>query len=366
MFNFIKVIRDKLSLPKKNSQNINSSINVSVTRRNIKESASLLILGNGFNLDMKFRTRYKDFYTRYLNDNNSVKYKNSELCRLLLDKNKNRQWADIEQVIKQFAIDSRTMTIDIEEEKAFFDYLVRELGFYMHGEDAFHSVPDDVCKFSPEMKPHKQDLETLDTLSLRLLRGIMQSEYKIKVLSFNYSDMQSIATTVAYGMVKHNNGNDVHSLRFCNDYHLAGKLTKEHFEFEYPHISGSKCVLGTDDDSKIPDYLSFMRKSAQLEPDAYSVDFSGYRYIIFFGFSFGECDSNFNKILFDKLCKMENKPKLVIITYDTESSTQIEDNMKKFMKDDLEQQLEYSFLFTRYGCEVCNYVKLAKILFQEK
>ena len=94
----------------------------------------LLVLGNGFNLDMKFRTRYQDFYTRCLTGDDSLKY-NSELYRRLLVENQKQTWADIEQVIKQFAIDSINMEINIEEEKAFFDYLVRELGFYMHGEE---------------------------------------------------------------------------------------------------------------------------------------------------------------------------------------------------------------------------------------
>lgn len=292
MLNFIKEIRDKLTLSMNRSDNkSNSSINESVNESNIKDSASLLILGNGFNLDMKFRTRYKDFYTKYLTGDNSLQC-NSELYRRLLMENKEQRWTDIEQVIKRFAIDSRNMKINVKKEKAFFDYLVRNLGFYMPGEEGFHSRPHDIC--NPKASPiaNKQNLEELDALSLMMLKRVIKSEYKLQVLSFNYSWMERIAQVVAYGLYKNecdkkNEPNETNNAQnndepyifypgFHDKYDHAYEIQKAHFDFNYLHINGSKCVLGTDNDPKIPKKMSFVKKASQLKPNAYKYEFQDY------------------------------------------------------------------------------------------
>ena len=363
MLNFIKEIRDKLTLSMNRSHNKpNSSIYDSVNESNIKDSTSLLILGNGFNLDMNFRTRYQDFSTKCLTGDSSSQC-NSELYRRLLVECKEQPWADLEQAIKRFAIDSRNMKINVKKEKAFFDYLVRNLGLYMFGEEEYHSIPHDIC--NPKAFPisNKQNLEELNALSLMMLKRVIKSEYKLQVLSFNYSWMEKIAQVVAYGLKKNecdkknepnetnydqNNGKPyIIYPGFYDKYDHAYEIQKAHFDFNYLHINGSKCVLGTDNDPRIPKKMSFVKKASQLKPNAYKFEFQDYKSIIFFGYSFGECDSDFNKVLLDSMTSKNSSenPEFIIVTHNDESSSQIEDRLRTYMPD-ISQHVRYSFIHT--------------------
>lgn len=273
----------------------------------------LLILGNGHSLGMGCRSGYKDFAKTYL-ETNAIDYGASKMYKFLMEKNKSRinQWSDLEQDLKDFALDCSNASINFQVEKYFFDRLRKNLGLYMSGELCFQLF----CNGRESCS------RLLNSLPARIFDLMLQSQKCYDVVSFNYMCLEELIAT----LMARKEGGDDYSVGDLYKYRSA---VNNQFNINYIHISGDQCVLGIEDDDSVLEQFSFLKKKNQVDEEAiYPNEFNQYDTIVIYGHSFGTSDTDFFKKLFSWLSSTKKKISFLIVTYDDASRELIKENIK--------------------------------------
>lgn len=240
---------------------------------------TLLIVGNGFDLSMEFKTSYGDFMKSSYFPNEETSY----LCSYLHNQyEENMGWIDIENELSEY---SRILTtkklnakkfntiLDIDSLREEYDELKSSLKFYLQEETkrAFGPSPDNPAK-----------------------RVIDQLPADSKIISFNY-------TSIIERMTRD---------RFCT---LKGNLL---------HIHGSLApyddiVFGVEDSAKLSKEHVFLYKahSRHLKVQEFSDWLNTAERIIFYGYSLGDTDRQYFENFFRKLCSGDNTYTELIFYY---------------------------------------------------
>ena len=240
---------------------------------------TLLIVGNGFDLSMGFKTSYGDF----MKSSYFPHEETSSLCSYLHKQyEENRGWIDIENELSEY---SRILTtkklnakkfntiLDIDSLREEYDELKSSLNFYLQEETkrAFGPSPDNPAK-----------------------RVINQLPADSKIISFNY-------TSIIERMTRD---------RFCtskgNLLHIHGSLAP------YDDI-----VFGVEDSAKLSKEHVFLYKahSRHLKVQEFSDWLNTAERIIFYGYSLGDTDRQYFEIFFRKLCSSDNTYTELIFYY---------------------------------------------------
>lgn len=227
---------------------------------------TLLIVGNGFDLSMGFKTSYGNFMKSSYFPNMET----STLCSCLHKQyEENMGWIDIENELSEY---SRMLTtkklnaqkyntiLDIGSLREEYDELKSSLKFYLQEETkrAFGPSPDNPAK-----------------------RVIDQLPADSKIISFNY-------TSIIERMTRD---------RFCtskgNLLHIHGSLAP------YDDI-----VFGVEDSAKLSKEHVFLYKaySRHLKVQEFSDWLNSAERIIFYGYSLGDTDRQYFEKFFRKLC----------------------------------------------------------------
>ena len=231
---------------------------------------TLLIVGNGFDLSMGFKTSYGDF----MKSSYFPHEETSSLCSYLHKQyEENMGWIDIENELSEY---SRILTtkklnakkfntiLDIDSLREEYDELKSSLKFYLQEETkrAFGPSPDNPAK-----------------------RVIDQLPADSKIISFNY-------TSIIERMTRD---------RFCtskgNLLHIHGSLAP------YDDI-----VFGVEDSAKLSKEHVFLYKahSRHLKVQEFSDWLNTAERIIFYGYSLGDTDRQYFENFFRKLCSGDN------------------------------------------------------------
>lgn len=256
-----------------------------VTRRNASSeiilSKYLLILGNGFDLDLGMKTRYSDFF----NSPFWPAFDGYSTLRNMLVKaaEENPEWFDIESLLRLFALSQDDMGC-FSKDKAFFDELLKSFSAYIRAIDK----PDN-CNSS---------------LAARIINAVkLNSRYKI--YSFNFTDYEG-------GKVSHTSSRE----RMIE--HIHGRAAND------------SIIIGIDDDVKLAEERnSFLYKtfSPHYSSKRLAFDLDSAKEVIIFGHSFGDIDYPYFKKFFRDVCNESNTErrmrKITIITYDEESRIRI-------------------------------------------
>lgn len=226
----------------------------------------LLIVGNGFDLSMGFKTSYGNF----MKSSYFPHEETSSLCSYLHKQyEENMGWIDIENELSEY---SRMLTtkklnaqkyntiLDIDSLREEYDELKSSLKFYLQEETkrAFGPSPDNPAK-----------------------RVINQLPADSKIISFNY-------TSIIERMTRD---------RFCtskgNLLHIHGSLAP------YDDI-----VFGVEDSAKLSKEHVFLYKahSPHLKVQEFSDWLNSAERIIFYGYSLGDTDRQYFEKFFRKLC----------------------------------------------------------------
>lgn len=240
---------------------------------------TLLIVGNGFDLSMGFKTSYGDF----MKSSYFPHEETSSLCSYLHKQyEENMGWIDIENELSEY---SRILTtkklnakkfntiLDIDSLREEYDELKSSLKFYLQEETkrAFGSSPDNPAK-----------------------RVIDQLPADSKIISFNY-------TSIIERMTRD---------RFCtskgNLLHIHGSLAP------YDDI-----VFGVEDSAKLSKEHVFLYKahSRHLKVQEFSDWLNTAERIIFYGYSLGDTDRQYFENFFRKLCSSDNTYTELIFYY---------------------------------------------------
>lgn len=299
----------------------------SIDRKIVMPSGVLIVLGNGHNLALGLKTSYSDFYS-YYHKSLITLAKQSELVKFIVNKTICNQWCDYEQTIKQFAINTNVATLDIPKEMRCFEQLRNYLGFYMNGEA--------LRRFNPVFVNAGNDFlgeALLDNPAIFLFDVIIQHDYRYKIVSFNYTDLSGIITELTKQLLSTVRENDNMIINQCPEY------SRERCDIDYIHLTGTKCVFGTDDCESIPPALNFVKKTFQLDDSSYYNTYNNYKRIIFYGHSLGDTDHDFFSVLFHDIMQRPKdcNPDCFFITKDLNSKNEILTNLTKHIKSPLHE-----------------------------
>lgn len=245
---------------------------------------TLLIVGNGFDLSIGFKTSYGNF----MKSSYFPHEETSNLCSYLHKQyEENMGWIDIENELSEY---SRMLTtkklnakkyntiLDIGSLREEYDELKSSLKFYLQEETkrAFGPSPDNPAK------------------------GVInQLPADIKIISFNY-------TSIIERMTRD---------RFCiskgNLLHIHGSLAP------YDDI-----VFGVEDSAKLSKEHVFLYKahSRHLKVQEFSDWLNTAERIIFYGYSLGDTDRQYFESFFRKLCSGDTTCTDLVFYYYGQSS----------------------------------------------
>lgn len=295
---------------------------------------NLIIVGNGFDLDVGYKTRYSDFVNSNqwpLKERNSMRLGEPTLENFILDFTDNHmdelnhvKWIDIEELLRDYALskNSDNYNQDISEYdyttynrivKSFADYLWRAMR--NHERIPSHYLP-----------------------SYEIVRAMASCKNNWEGYTFNYSDTAGLISFMAS-----ENGHRGFLVPFT---HIHGEIDM--------YSSENTIILGIDDAVKIPREYKFLRKtwnkhflSHNLDKDMMEADI-----IVCFGFSFGRIDieyfRSFFKEVVDSYVSTKPKREIHIITYNESSRRDIMENFESIgiSMTSLKRAFDFQFYMT--------------------
>lgn len=241
---------------------------------------TLLILGNGFDLDLGLNTSYADFVRSDI-FKNELENKENRLAIKIKEDYEHKGWVDVELSIKNYVLGNEIKNREIKEVKEEFDDICNSIGEFMSSECGRMNS-------SPIFKG----------VAGKLLR-VLSNHEDLKIQSFNYTRFPIIEKRL-----KLENWNFVHGCVF--PYYLD--------TVEIP-------IVGCDADERIPLEYSFIIKTHRhhYKPSTIKKDLSDAELVIVFGHSFGETDNNY---FVDFISNCHAK-KVIVFTRDCDSEQKI-------------------------------------------
>lgn len=257
----------------------------------------VLVLGNGFDLDMKFRTSYSDFLKSEewgnLVDEFIPKSRTNSLLTYLLEQKNINLWFNLEDALKDFAMCKEKATSP-ETDKKEFEALCNALKTYI-AEKVTDSADVDAVKSST---------------AIGFLSTILRHMGKCPIYTFNYTPLERI--------IKH----------FCSN--------TEHGDITYVHgNANSNIVLGFELDSgeTICQGYEYMKKSVQAKGFGFDVNIAknllSAKEVIFYGHSISKNDARYFREYFEALSNDTEGRHATVFTMDTSAITKLKANMEK-------------------------------------
>ena len=277
----------------------------------------VFIIGNGFDLDLGWKTRYSDFASSkfWIGDS----YGSDLKSRLNQDKNIEK-WFDQEMSLLNYAKADETgyhpspYEYTKERDMQCFNELNKGLSSYLKAEEN-KSVNE-------------------KSVAAKVLRGILSNGYFTSIYSFNYTNLKSI----------------------------AGKLGLS-TDFRYEHVHGSiatdSIILGVEDAVDLYPGYSFLYKtfSPHYESHHIQYDLLEADEVVFFGHSLGKNDYHYFQSFFRRQCdeSLERKQgkRITFFTYDDASRIGMLEQLRE-MNDKKTNYLfglnDMEFICTKGGC----------------
>lgn len=260
----------------------------------------VLIIGNGFDLDLGWETGYRDFVSSNYWPLKG-KAADSPMAEHIARRVDLERWYDLEDILKEFASDTtfyRHKALPREED--FFNELKYALTEYLKEEE-------------------KKNVKT-DCLAAQVLKATIENGYFTSIYTFNYTDL----------------------------YKIAQRLNiQAQFGYESVHgcIGDSSIILGVDDKCNLRDgYSSFLRKvySEHYTPHHIRYDLQDCDEVVFFGLSLGDIDYPYFADFFyiqSNCTSRKDSKNITIFTKDNYSRIQILDQLRNMNGGHTEQLL---------------------------
>lgn len=252
----------------------------------------VVILGNGFDLDLGLRTTYSDFINSQI-FKDEVEKGNSLALAIKLEKTIHK-WIDLESFFKKYVL-RYSDVVSYEE---------------IYGE--FTKVRDLLTQYINGIEI-EYDKIAIESIASKFIASISENgDYDI--YSFNYTDFSKICD-----VTNHHIGE--------NKCHYIHGLAKR-----------NNIILGTEDDKNIGNNFSFIFKYFDHNYNSNNINkvLEGANSIIFFGHSLGETDyhyfSNFFNVQSNRSLYKESK-EITIFTYDKGSEREILNQLRNMGGD---------------------------------
>lgn len=271
------------------------------TRNDDKRLKYTVVIGNGFDLDLGFNTRYSDFveseeWKRMYDERSKVSKKNS-LLHYLNGKRYIDEWFDIEQALYDYVSRRQdgTFVNNVEIDKKDYEYVCKALTEYLNN----------------HLKNNPHDLNAtnagkfLDALCN--LYGTVSIDRR--VYSFNYTSL---------------------------DFYAKRLFTYNHIDVDFIHgkIENNSIILGIEVDNiaQIAPGYSFLIKSNSISYASSNLpaDLLNSKEVVFYGHSMNSIDIGYFEEFFHQMEVNSDETKQIsIITYDDDSKRAFFDSLRK-------------------------------------
>ena len=247
----------------------------------------LLIVGNGFDLDLGLRTSYRDFASSAFWPCN-VQAELYSLDDFLGKEKKSQKWFDLEMSLRKYATDPACESkarYNTKALKVMYGKLVGNMMEYLNEEFRNAALVE-------------------DSMAAKVLSGVIANGFYGSVYTFNYMSLSDIANRLGLNTPP-------------KTIHIHGALKNK------------TAILGFDEDVEVHDKLKFMYKA--FNPSYLSNtlihDLSTAEEVVIFGHSLGDIDYMYFKDFFTSLVMDSrnkcNRRKVTIFTYDYDSRMEI-------------------------------------------
>lgn len=258
---------------------------------------SLLILGNGFDLDLGLHTRFSEFWESDRWSQAKLSCPEKYLVKSLEQYRASHHWFDLESGLREGA--ERLI------ENLSKNYVADE--YY----NSFQLLKDELKEYVKEQQ--KSFVPATNSVAELILHAVDSSQSLQCIYTFNYTDIWEI-------------NERFHISSFPSVYHVHGSLSPE-----------DDIILGieVEDFTRIPPPLTFLIKSNSpyYHYTNLLTDLEMANHVIFFGHSINGMDFPYFKEYFQNLIHshvaLKDKKRITIITYDEHSAMVIKDNFRK-------------------------------------
>lgn len=262
----------------------------------LSDESTLLIIGNGFDLNLGLKTSYQDFLKSEKFQDLISKIDENYFAHYLQGKNKLQGWVNVESEISKYAIIPGDNHIKIDP----------SISSILSPSKA--KFKDEYCEVKNALKEYlktqkvNNDISNADAYILLSKMGSIDNLY---ILDFNYTLTAEILISKIYG------GNRI---EYDNVIHVHGSL-RENDDI----VFGVQDELNEND--RLPQEYERMYKSSSPYLNTYGINdlFKKCKHIIFFGYSLGKTDSSYFKDFFHELSeKGKMSRKEIDIFYNTD------------------------------------------------
>lgn len=232
------------------------------------EYDAILIVGNGFDLNLGLKTSYQDFITSDIFNN--LLTNENQLCLYLKNQQELNNWIDIENELKVYS-----NTICKDSNRKIF-------------KQEYQALCGSLCEYLNSLI-----LSNIDERS-KVYNVITEKFNKLLILNFNYT------SSVDYILYQTN---------------MSHKILKIHGS-----AKKNKIVFGIEDGARININDVFLKKSTCLWNEIIDIEgvLSEANNILFLGYSFGETDHHYFKHFFQNLSVLkprDGERKSILISY---------------------------------------------------
>lgn len=258
-----------------------------------------IVVGNGFDICMGFKTRYSDFVEsdewNKMYKQRSKKYNHYSLLQYLNGKRYTDEWFDIEAALFNYVSkrNDGSFVSNVKQDKDDYFIVCKTLNDYLknHIKNSSHNL-DETCagKF------------------LKAIGSLNSSDCK-KLYSFNFTPIESYAEKMSI-------------------------LHMPTVEYVHGQVKKDSLILGIEVDNlqEIAPGYSFLIKSNSKDYKSSKLPFNlnNSQEVVFFGFSLNKIDMGYFEEYFKMMETNEDQNKrITIVTYDEDSKQQLLDNLRK-------------------------------------
>lgn len=271
----------------------------------------VLVLGNGFDMDLGWQTSYKSFAE---SDFWPFKGKNKNLGGYLESHSKSDKWFDLEALLRSYSA----------KEKPYIDTNWRHQRIIGQDEIHFRTLINHLINY---LRVQENRDVVSDSTAAYLLKSLCKHSDILKVYSFNYTSLDKIVSKLS----------------------IEEGINCEHIHGE---LKDKSIILGIDENVEcFTGYHIFIKpvqptySSHPILEDLYFAD-----EIIFFGMSFGDIDYPYFQMFFKDRCDEEkyygefSKKRIAIFTRDIASGRDIKFQLMKMNNKKLMQMYNFNTL----------------------
>lgn len=253
------------------------------------------IIGNGFDLDLGLQTSYKNFVNSDLWPIVDSDIDKSSLANRL-QKDSKENWFDLEDSLCDYSKKGTPIIV--------------KLGTLQYDQIVYYKIKDALFKF---IRNHEMIEPNKDSMAAEVLRKIASYGFFDNILSFNYTDLNTIGEIIGANKVKYR--------------HVHGSTL------------GNDIILGTGSNFELRNDYDFLYKTSDTKYRSPNVRYAlqDVDEVVFYGHSLGQQDYDYFKDFFDSCSKVgltqEDSVNITFFTKDVESERQLKRQLRTMISN---------------------------------